>query len=108
MKIYNKLIRDKIPEIIEQDGNDCEIRVLNDHEYLAELNKKLQEELKEYYESGEVEELADLAEIIYAIAKHKGVDPQEFDSIRRKKAEKRGGFEKKLFLISVKEMVDDK
>ena len=108
MIIYNKLIRDKIPEIINEDGNDCEIKVLNDNEYHAELNKKLQEELEEYYESGEVEELVDLAEIIYAIAKHKGVDQQEFDSIRRKKAEKRGSFDKKLFLISVKERGDNK
>jgi predicted house-cleaning noncanonical NTP pyrophosphatase (MazG superfamily) len=102
MIVYNKLIRDRIPEIIEEDGNECEIRVLNDEEYLTELDKKLQEELKEYYESGEVEELADIAELLYAIAKHKGVNQQEFDSIRTRKAEKRGGFEKKLFLISVK------
>lgn len=100
---YNKLIRDKIPEIIEEDGNESEIRVLNDNEYLDELNKKLQEELNEYLESGEVEELADIAEILYAIARHKGVDAKEFDEIRISKAEKRGGFEKKLFLISVKE-----
>lgn len=103
MKIYNKLIRDRIPEIIEEDGNECEIRVLGDKEYLDELNKKLHEELKEYYESGEVEELADIAEILYAIAKYKGVNAEEFESIRINKAEKRGGFEKKLFLISVKE-----
>lgn len=106
MKIYNKLIRDRIPEIIEEDGNECEIRVLGDKEYREELNKKLQEELKEYYESGEVEELADIAEILYTIAKHKGVSAEEFESIRIKKAEKRGGFEKQLFLISVKENVD--
>lgn len=103
MIVYNKLIRDRIPEIIEEDGNECEIRVLNDEEYLTELDKKLQEELKEYYESGEVEELADIAELLYAIAKHKGVNQQEFDSIRTRKAEKRGGFEKKLFLVSVKD-----
>jgi predicted house-cleaning noncanonical NTP pyrophosphatase (MazG superfamily) len=108
MKVYNKLVRDKIPEIIKADGNEYEIRTLNNEEYLSELNKKLGEELKEYYESGEVEELADIAEIIYAIAKHKGVDQQEFDSIRKKKAEKRGGFEEKIFLISVKERGDNK
>jgi predicted house-cleaning noncanonical NTP pyrophosphatase (MazG superfamily) len=103
MKIYNKLIRDRIPEIIEEDGNEYEIRVLDDNEYLDELDKKLMEELKEYYESGEVEELADIAEILYAIAKHKGVNAEEFENIRIRKAEKRGGFGKKLFLISVKE-----
>lgn len=103
MIIYNKLIRDRIPEIIKEDGNESEIKVLDNEEYLVELNKKLREELNEYLESGEVEELADIAEVLYAIAKHKGVDPEEFDSIRIRKAEKRGGFEKKLFLISVKE-----
>lgn len=107
MIVYNKLIRDKIPEIIKVDGNEYEIRTLNNEEYLSELNKKLGEELKEYYESGEVEELADITEIIYAIAKYKGVDQQEFDSIRRKKAEKKGGFDKKLYLISVKERGDN-
>lgn len=108
MKVYNKLVRDKIPEIIKADGNEYEIRTLNNEEYLSELNKKLGEELKEYYESGDVEELADIAEIIYAIAKHKGVGQQEFDNIRKKKVEKRGGFEEKLFLISVKERGDGK
>lgn len=108
MIVYNKLVRDKIPEIIKADGNECEIRTLNNEEYLSELNKKLGEELKECYKSGEVEELADIAEIIYAIAKYKGVDQQEFDSIRRKKAEKRGGFEEKLFLIRVKERGNNK
>lgn len=103
MIIYNKLVRDIIPEIIEQEGNEYEIRTLKDDEYLSELNRKLEEELKEYYESGEVEELADLSEIIYAIAKHKGVGKQEFDDIRVKKGEKRGGFEKRLFLVSVGE-----
>lgn len=108
MRIYNKLIRDKIPEIIKADNKECEIRTLNDEEYLTELNKKLHEELKEYDESGEVEELADIAEIIYAIAKYKGVNQQEFDNIRWKKAEKRGGFEEKFFLVSVKERGDNK
>ncbi len=102
MIIYNKLIRDRIPEIMDQEGKKYEIRVLKDDEYLNELNKKLQEELKEYYESGEVEELADIAEILYAIAKYKCVSQEEFDSIRMNKAEKRGGFEKRLFLVSVK------
>lgn len=102
MIIYNKLVRDRIPEIIEKEGKKYEIRTLEDNEYLSELNKKLQEELKEYYESGEVEELADIAEIMYAIAKYKGVSQEEFDRIRREKADKRGSFEKRLFLVSVK------
>lgn len=103
MIVYNKLIRDKIPEIIRNDGKECEVRILDDEEYLKELNKKLGEELNEYYESGEVEELADIAEIIYAIAEHKGVSREEFEKIRVSKREERGGFEKKVFLIGVRE-----
>lgn len=103
MIIYNKLIRDRIPEIMDQEGKKYEIRVLKDDEYLKEINRKLQEELQEYYESGEVEELADIAEILYAIARYKGVSQKEFERIRMNKAEKRGAFEKRLFLISVGE-----
>lgn len=101
MIIYNKLIRDKVPGIIEAQGNIYDIKTLNDKEYLESLNQKLGEELKEYNESGEVEELADLVEIIYAIAEHKGVSVDEFEKIRLSKKEKRGGFEKRLFLVSV-------
>ena len=61
MKVYNKLVRDKIPEIIDADnGKTCVTRIMEDDEYLETLNTKMQEELKEYLESGEVEELADL------------------------------------------------
>lgn len=101
MKIYNKLIRDKIPEIIKNDGNMCETNVLNNKEYLKELNKKLYEELKEYNESGEIEELADLTELIYAIAEFKGCSIEEFNNMRINKREKRGRFKKRLFLTRV-------
>lgn len=67
MKIYNKLVRDKIPEIIENNNEICKIRILSNEEYLAELNKKIQEEMKEYLESGDIEELADLEEVLRAI-----------------------------------------
>lgn len=101
MKIYNKLVRDKIPEIIkENDNKDCKIRVLNNEEYLEELNKKLQEEVKEYLESGEVEEVADIEEVLRAILKAKEVSQENFEAIRKQKVEKRGAFDKKIFLIS--------
>ena len=100
---YNKLIRDKIPEIIEADGKDYRVRKLDDDEYLKSLNAKLQEELDEYQESGKVEELADLLEIIYAILDHKGISRDKLEVIRRRKQQERGGFEKKLFLIGVEE-----
>ena len=101
MKVYNKLVRDKIPEIIAGDnGKTCETRILSDEEYLRELNTKMQEELKEYLESGEVEELADLEEVLRGILDVTGVPYEEFEKIRNAKVEKRGAFKEKIFLIS--------
>jgi len=98
---YNKLIRDKIPEIIEADGKDYKVKKLEDDEYLKYLNAKLQEELDEYQESGEIEELADFLEIIYAILDHKDISREELEKIRKEKKQKRGGFARKLLLIGV-------
>ena len=103
MKIFNKLVRDKIPEKIESNNETCETRILNDKEYLNELNKKIQEELKEYLESGEIEELADLEEVLRAILKVKNCTYQEFEQVRLNKVDKRGAFDKKIFLISTDE-----
>jgi len=100
MKIYNKLVRDIIPEIMTQNGAKPVIRILSDEEYLKELNKKLQEELNEYLQDGNVEELADLEEVLLAILKVKEVTKEEFDNIRIKKVNKRGAFDKKIFLES--------
>jgi len=99
MKTFNKLIRDKIPDIIEEAGNDYEMEVLDDEDYFNALNDKLQEELDEYLESKEIMELADLVEIIYAILDHKDISRKEFEKMRRKKKKERGAFEKKLFLL---------
>ena len=102
MKIYNKLVRDKIPEIIAGDnGKTCVTRIMEDDEYLETLNTKMQEELKEYLESGDVEELADLEEVLRAILDVKKVSYEEFEKIRNAKVDKRGAFKKKIFLESV-------
>lgn len=98
---YNKLVRDKIPEIIEAGGEKCKIRTLNDEEYLLELNRKLQEELTEYQETGAVEELADLVEVAKTIARLKGISRSKFEEIMAKKREERGGFGKKVYLVKV-------
>ena len=104
MKIYNKLVRDKIPEIINGDnGCTCETRILDDEEYLQELNIKLQEELKEYLESGDVEELADLEEVLRGILSVKKISYEEFEDIRQRKVEKRGAFKDKIYLISTED-----
>lgn len=103
MKVYNKLIRDKIPKIIEKSGKRYEIKILDNSEYIESLNRKLQEELNEYYEDGEVKELADMVEVIYAILKHKGISIEEFEKIRLSKREERGPFDKKIFLVSTED-----
>ena len=100
MKIYNKLVRDKIPQIINSKGDTCLTRTLNDDEYINALNEKLEEELKEYLESGDIEELADLEEVLRAILDFKQVAHETFEKIRIEKVNKRGAFKERLFLIS--------
>lgn len=101
MKVYNKLIRDRIPEIIEASGKKANIEIMDDSDYLKALNSKLQEELDEYNEDQDVNELADLIEVAYAIIEHKGISIEEFEQLRLKKQEERGGFKDKLFLLNV-------
>lgn len=98
MKIYNKLVRDKITDIITADGRIAKYRILDDNEYRQELNKKLQEEVKEYLEDNNVEELADIVEVIYGILNSMDISIKEFEKIRINKQEKRGAFEKKIYL----------
>lgn len=101
MRIYNKLIRDKIPEIIEKSGNKAVVEKAGEEEYIKLLNEKLDEELKEYLESHETEELADMVEIIYAILDYKHVPMEKFESIRKRKADERGAFRERLLLKAV-------
>lgn len=100
---YNKLVRDRIHETIEDSGKTCEIEVLDDKTYLEMLDKKLTEELNEYYESHNAEELADLLEVVYATAKARGYTEEQLEEIRQNKADKRGAFDKKILLKSVTE-----
>ena len=98
-KIYNKLVRDRIPEIIEASGAECEIKILSDEEYLKMIDAKLDEELAEYHEDRNIEELADMLEVIYAAAVARGYSLEELEAVRAEKAKKRGGFEKKILLL---------
>lgn len=100
--VYNKLVRDNIPEIIEADGKTCEIEILSDDEYIKMIDAKLDEELAEYHKDQKLEELADLLEVIQAAAIARGYSIEELEALRTEKAEKRGGFEKRIFLKSVK------
>lgn len=99
IKIYNKLVRDRIPEIIEASGHACKTAVLSDDAYLSMLDAKLDEELAEYHRDQNIEELADLPEVIRAAATARGYTLEELEAVRAKKAEQRGGFGKKLLLI---------
>lgn len=98
---YRKLVRDKIPEIIENAGKTCTTEVLSDAEYLQMLDMKLEEELKEYYQDKNLEELADLMEVIFAVAEARGYSIAELEQVRKKKANERGGFKQKIFLKQV-------
>mgnify|MGYP000024906952 FL=1 len=99
IKTYNKLVRDRIPEIIEASGAECKTKILSDEEYLKMIDAKLDEELAEYHVDQNIEELADLIEVIRAATIARGYTLEELETVRAKKAEKRGGFEKKIFLI---------
>lgn len=101
MKVHNKLVRDKIPDIIKADGRVAFFRTLSDEEYISELDRKLVEECKEYCEDKSIEELADILEVIYAIAEVKGFSPAELEELRNIKGNKRGRFKEKIFLEKV-------
>lgn len=103
MPIYNKLVRDLIPQIIESSGKKYNTKILDDNTYIEMLNQKLQEELNEYYESQDLIELADLLEVIYAIAKIKGLGGVELERLRERKQKERGGFDEKILLIDVED-----
>nr|WP_288826882.1 nucleoside triphosphate pyrophosphohydrolase [uncultured Clostridium sp.] len=98
MDKHNKLVRDKIPEIIESSGRKAVYHVLSEEEYLTALEKKLQEEVEEYQEDKSLEEMADVLEVLYAICEARGYTKEELDAKRREKFIERGGFERKLFL----------
>ena len=98
MKVYNKLVRDKIPEIIEADGKTCKTRTLSDEEYIVALEAKLNEEVAEYQADKNLEEMADMLEVLQAICLARGYSLEELEVMRLKKAVERGGFSEKIFL----------
>lgn len=99
--VYNKLVRDRIPEIIENDGKTCRIEILTDEDYIKKVDEKLDEELAEYHKDQNIEELADLMEVIYAAAIARGYSVEELEAVRQKKVQKRGAFAKKMLLKEV-------
>ena len=95
-----KLVRDKIPAIIQAQGKTPSIRILSDAEYTAALEKKLDEEVAEFHKDQNLEELADILEVVYALTENLGYSKEELQTLREKKAIERGGFRDRVFLIS--------
>ncbi len=98
MKVYNKLVRDKIPQIIEQDGRKAVTHILTKEEYLVALEVKLIEEVAEYQEDNSIDEIADVLEVLQAICVARGYTLDQLEEKRKEKAIVRGGFKDMIFL----------
>lgn len=103
-KTYKKLVRDYIPSIIKNEYKKTpHTRILSDEEYAPALLQKLHEEVQEYVQDKNTEELADIIEVVYALARLHNTSPEQLETIRKAKREKRGGFEEKIYLEFVEE-----
>lgn len=100
-KQINKLVRDNIPLICERNGQIPETKILEDEDYTSALKAKLREEVEEYLADCSLEELADILEVVEALAENQGASLDEVMEIKRKKQEKNGAFKRKIYLISV-------
>lgn len=100
---YDKLVRDRIPEIIEAEGRKCVTETLSDEDYLRRVDAKLDEELAEYHKDQNIEELADLLEVVRAAAAARSYTVEELERVRAEKAVKCGAFEKRILLKEVVE-----
>ena len=100
--IANKLVRDKIPEIIKSQGCNCEYIILEDEEFSKAIKDKILEEAKELFKAdtkeNKIEELADLYEILEAFCKIEGISEEEIKNVRENKNINKGAFKEKKFL----------
>jgi len=103
MKIYNKLVRDRIPEIIKERGKRYRVHTAGEKEYLHLLRRKIEEEVEEFYENPVAEEMGDILEVVEALMEYHGLDREVVERVKNEKKEKRGGFEKKIILEGVEE-----
>lgn len=101
MKIYNKLVRDKIPEVIRGSGKKCEVSVVIGKEKTELLEKKLMEEVNEFLEAKNLEELADVMEVLVGLAEDLGYSEDQLMKVRTEKLEERGGFKEGIVLERV-------
>jgi len=103
LKRYDKLVRDRIPEVIQAQGKKVVWRILTEEEHLVKLEEKLYEEVEEYQEDKSLEEMADVLEVLYSICSARGYTAAELEAEREKKAKNRGGFKDRIFLEYVDE-----
>lgn len=106
MDAYEKLVRDNIPDIIAQDGKAANIEIIEDAQRFKELlGAKCVEEAREVEQAKDKEELmkeiADLREVIDTLIKAYEIDESELIKIQNERREKRGGFERRVFLKSI-------
>ncbi|MBQ8159725.1 MAG: nucleoside triphosphate pyrophosphohydrolase [Clostridia bacterium] len=100
-KIYDKLVRDRIPEIISSSGKVPIWDRIPGEEMLSRLEMKLQEETQEYLQSRSAEEIADILEVLHALCAYQGIEWEDVELIRQEKGKERGGFEKGIRLVAV-------
>lgn len=98
--VYEKLVRDKIPQMIEAEGRRANYRILDDMEYRRCLERKLDEEVWEYHTEKNLEELVDILEVVFALAQDQGSTREQLLQTWEEKHTRRGGFRDKIFLIS--------
>ncbi|HYE67194.1 MAG TPA: nucleoside triphosphate pyrophosphohydrolase [Anaerovoracaceae bacterium] len=104
-RIYNKLVRDNIPQLIKESGRDCSTRILNEKEYYDALLDKIVEEIEEYRISGNEEELADVYEVLDCLVQLKEYEPMHIDYLQLIRREKRGSFKDRVLLIDVEDTI---
>lgn len=107
MPVYNKLVRDRIPQIIEASGKSFTMRMLTSHEQLGEIKNKMHEEVLEFQqavnEKDALEELADILELVYAALDVYGSSDEELEAVRQRKRDMRGGFAEGIYLMEVED-----
>lgn len=101
-KLYNKLVRDKIPEIIKESGKECDIEIAHKEERYALLENKLKEEVNEFLADKNLEELADVMEVLFGLADSLGHSEEDLINARNKKKDERGGFKEGIVLKAVR------
>ena len=99
MIYFNKLVRDRIPDIIRKNNETPVVRTMDKDEFIRELDRKLDEEILEFRADRNLEELADILEVVYGLCKAEGFSLEDLEALRKEKAESRGAFDERTFLI---------